>query len=63
MSGKTAPSAGSVIRYSYLWADESALGREEGQKEEFAQSMECNALVCRATTAVGAYCYASYNNR
>lgn len=33
MSGKTAPSAGSVIRYSYLWAAESASGREEGQKD------------------------------
>ena len=33
MSGNTAPSPGSVIRYAYLWADESASGREEGRKD------------------------------
>lgn len=27
------PERGSVIRYAYLWADESAEGREEGQKD------------------------------
>lgn len=33
MSGKTAPLPGSVIRYAYLWADESTAGREEGRKD------------------------------
>ena len=33
MSGNSAPSPGSVIRYAYLWADESASGREEGRKD------------------------------
>lgn len=27
------PERGSVIRYSYLWADDSARGREEGRKD------------------------------
>ncbi len=27
------PERGSVIRYAYLWADESAQGREEGRKD------------------------------
>lgn len=27
------PSPGSVIRYSYLWADEDELGQEEGRKD------------------------------
>jgi hypothetical protein len=27
------PERGSVIRYSYLWADETARGHEEGQKD------------------------------
>jgi hypothetical protein len=29
----TTPERGSVIRYSYLWADENARGREEGRKD------------------------------
>jgi len=33
MSGGTAPPAGSVIRYAYLWADEHARGGEEGRKD------------------------------
>jgi hypothetical protein len=33
MSGGTAPPAGSVIRYAYLWADEHARGAEEGRKD------------------------------
>lgn len=32
MTGFT-PERGSVIRYSYLWADENARGREEGRKD------------------------------
>ena len=32
MTGTT-PERGSVIRYSYLWADENARGREEGRKD------------------------------
>lgn len=28
-----APARGSIIRYSYLWADEDAAGREEGRKD------------------------------
>jgi hypothetical protein len=33
MSGGAAPTAGSVIRYAYLWADEHARGAEEGRKD------------------------------
>lgn len=32
MTGTT-PERGSVIRYSYLWADENARGQEEGRKD------------------------------
>ena len=32
-SGEGIPQPGSVIRYSYLWADERARGREEGVKD------------------------------
>jgi hypothetical protein len=31
--GLAPPEPGSVIRYAYLWADENARGREEGEKD------------------------------
>lgn len=33
MSAGTVPAPGSVIRYAYLWANESASGQEEGRKD------------------------------
>jgi hypothetical protein len=33
MSGSQPPAAGSVIRYTYLWADEDAACRDEGRKD------------------------------
>jgi hypothetical protein len=41
------PRPGSVIRYAYLWADEDAVGREEGRKDR-------PVLVLAATTAAEA---------
>jgi hypothetical protein len=35
----TTPERGSVIRYSYLWADENARGKEEGQKDRPALAL------------------------
>jgi hypothetical protein len=32
MSGGQPPAAGSVIRYTYLWADEHSAGREDGRR-------------------------------
>lgn len=38
MTGTT-PERGSVIRYSYLWADENARGQEEGRKDRPALAL------------------------
>jgi hypothetical protein len=45
MSGGQPPAAGSVIRYTYLWADEHSAGREDGRKDRPALVL---ALAVRA---------------
>jgi hypothetical protein len=41
MTASMPPRPGSVIRYAYLWANENAVGRDEGRKDR-------PALVARA---------------
>ncbi len=51
MSG-TAPQRGSVIRYSYLWADENARGQEEGRKDRPALVLALSIKEAEGTTEV-----------
>jgi len=51
MSG-AAPPPGSVIRYAYLWADESASGREEGRKDSPAMVLALAVQVQDGVTEV-----------
>ena len=51
MSG-TAPRRGSVIRYSYLWADENARGQEEGRKDRPALVLALSIKEAEGTTEV-----------
>ncbi len=51
MSG-TAPQRGSVIRYSYLWADENARGQEEGRKDRPALVLALSIKETEETTEV-----------
>jgi hypothetical protein len=47
-----APERGSVIRYAYLWADESARGREEGRKDRPAVVLALSVKDVDGTTDV-----------
>ena len=44
------PQRGSVIRYSYLWADERASGRDEGRKDRPALVLSLSVRAERAET-------------
>jgi len=46
------PERGSVIRYSYLWADENARGREEGRKDRPALVLALSFKEADGTTEV-----------
>ncbi len=46
------PLAGSVIRYSYLWADEKARGREEGTKGRPSLVLTLSIRVAEGTIRV-----------
>ena len=48
----TVPERGSVIRYSYLWADENARGQEEGRKDRPALVLALSVSVSDRTTEV-----------
>jgi hypothetical protein len=48
----TAPERGSVIRYSYLWADEDARGQEEGLKDRPAVVLALSITVADGTTEI-----------
>ena len=49
MTGTT-PERGSVIRYSYLWADENAQGQEEGRKDRPALVLALSVKEADGTT-------------
>jgi hypothetical protein len=46
------PERGSVIRYSYLWADEHARGREEGRKDRPALVLALSITEADGSTEV-----------
>lgn len=46
------PERGSVIRYSYLWADENARGQEEGRKDRPALVLALSIKEADGTTEV-----------
>lgn len=48
----TEPERGSVIRYAYLWADESARGQEEGRKDRPAMVLALSVKKADGTTEV-----------
>lgn len=48
----TEPERGSVIRYAYLWADESARGHEEGRKDRPALVLALSIKEADGTTKV-----------
>jgi len=48
----SAPALGSVIRYSYLWADESARGQEEGRKDRPALVLALSVKETDGTTEI-----------
>jgi len=48
----TTPERGSVIRYSYLWADEKAQGQEEGRKDRPALVLALSVKEADGTTEV-----------
>ena len=48
----TEPERGSIIRYAYLWADESARGHEEGRKNRPALVLALSIKEADGTTEV-----------
>jgi hypothetical protein len=46
------PQRGDVIRYSYLWADENAKGRDEGRKDRPAVVLALSVMQARGRTRV-----------